>query len=114
MSKLVTCTAPWNLAWRALDEYVLEGFPTTIPFHKRVMNDPEFQAGRLHTRFLEEMNQRPGIRPDASEPLEDYASIVVALAAASPDLRNGRVPRVLVHASPWKAAGRRRQMDQRL
>ena len=38
---------------RALDEYVIEGIHTTIPFHRRVMADPAFVAGHVHTDFLE-------------------------------------------------------------
>jgi acetyl-CoA carboxylase biotin carboxylase subunit len=38
---------------RSLDEFVIEGIKTTIPLHKRIMNDPEFQKGRVSTSFLE-------------------------------------------------------------
>jgi acetyl-CoA carboxylase biotin carboxylase subunit len=99
---------------RALDEYVLEGFPTTISLHKRVMDDPEFQAGRLHTRFLMEMEKRPPKPLEDSEPLEDLASILVALTANAPAVRNGRQVNPQKPASIWKTAGRRRQLEERL
>lgn len=38
---------------RALDEFVIEGIKTTIPLHKRIFNDAEFQKGRVSTGFLE-------------------------------------------------------------
>ncbi|HXU33313.1 MAG TPA: acetyl-CoA carboxylase biotin carboxylase subunit [Thermoanaerobaculia bacterium] len=38
---------------RALDFFVVEGIHTSIPLHRRIMRDPEFQAGRLSTRFME-------------------------------------------------------------
>jgi acetyl-CoA carboxylase biotin carboxylase subunit len=38
---------------RALSEYVVEGVKTTIPFHLRLMKDPEFIAGNYTTKFLE-------------------------------------------------------------
>jgi len=38
---------------RALDEFVIEGIKTTIPLHKRILNDAEFQKGRVSTSFLE-------------------------------------------------------------
>jgi acetyl-CoA carboxylase biotin carboxylase subunit len=38
---------------RALQEYAIEGISTTIPFHLSVLDDPDFQAGRVTTRFLE-------------------------------------------------------------
>ena len=38
---------------RALDEFVIEGIKTTLPLHRRVFNDAEFQKGRVSTGFLE-------------------------------------------------------------
>ncbi|MSP69312.1 MAG: acetyl-CoA carboxylase biotin carboxylase subunit [Bacteroidetes bacterium] len=38
---------------RALSEFVVEGVKTTIPFHLRLMNDPNFIAGNYTTKFLE-------------------------------------------------------------
>jgi acetyl-CoA carboxylase biotin carboxylase subunit len=37
----------------ALDGFVVEGIKTTIPLHKRIINDPDFIAGRFDTHFLE-------------------------------------------------------------
>jgi acetyl-CoA carboxylase biotin carboxylase subunit len=41
---------------RALDEFIVEGVHTTIPFHKKLMQDPRFRAGDFHTGFLETFN----------------------------------------------------------
>ena len=38
---------------RALQEFVIEGIKTTIPFHIKLMDDPGFQSGKFTTRFLE-------------------------------------------------------------
>ncbi len=38
---------------RALDEFVIEGIKTTIPLHKRIFNDPDFQKGHVSTTFLD-------------------------------------------------------------
>lgn len=38
---------------RALDEYLVEGIKTTVPFHKFVINTPEFQSGNFDTHFIE-------------------------------------------------------------
>jgi acetyl-CoA carboxylase, biotin carboxylase subunit len=38
---------------RCLDTTIVEGIKTTIPLHRRIMDDPDFQAGRLSTRFME-------------------------------------------------------------
>jgi acetyl-CoA carboxylase biotin carboxylase subunit len=39
---------------RALDEYVIEGITTTIPFHQRLLNHEGFIRGDTYTRFLQE------------------------------------------------------------
>jgi acetyl-CoA carboxylase biotin carboxylase subunit len=41
---------------RALDEFIIEGIKTTIPFHKRVLNDPDFIKGQFNTGLVEKMN----------------------------------------------------------
>ncbi len=38
---------------RALDFFVIEGIKTTIPLHRRILDDPDFIAGRLSTHFME-------------------------------------------------------------
>ena len=38
---------------RALDEFVIEGIETTIPFHKAMMKNPDFVAGNFDTKYLE-------------------------------------------------------------
>jgi len=37
----------------ALESFVIEGVKTTIPFLARVMQHPGFQAGKVHTKFLD-------------------------------------------------------------
>ena len=41
---------------RALDEFVIEGVNTTIPFHKKVMNNTDFISGNFNTNFIEKFN----------------------------------------------------------
>jgi acetyl-CoA carboxylase biotin carboxylase subunit len=38
---------------RALDEFVIEGIKTTIPFHKQLMDNEDFKAGNYTTKFME-------------------------------------------------------------
>jgi acetyl-CoA carboxylase biotin carboxylase subunit len=38
---------------RALDEYIVEGIKTTIPFHKRIMANKDFIEGNIDTSFLD-------------------------------------------------------------
>lgn len=38
---------------RALDQFVVEGIKTSIPLHQRILEDPDFIAGKLDTHFLD-------------------------------------------------------------
>jgi acetyl-CoA carboxylase biotin carboxylase subunit len=38
---------------RAFHEFVIDGVKTTIPFHKKLMENPDFIAGNYTTKFLE-------------------------------------------------------------
>ncbi|WP_242130942.1 acetyl-CoA carboxylase biotin carboxylase subunit [Aestuariivivens marinum] len=39
---------------RALDEFVIEGIKTTIPFHRQLMDHPDYLAGHYTTKFMED------------------------------------------------------------
>lgn len=39
---------------RALDEFVIEGVKTTIPFHRQLMDNPDYVAGDYTTKFMED------------------------------------------------------------
>ncbi len=43
---------------RTLEEFVVEGVPTTIPFHLKILGTEEFQSGQVSTSFLEEWMAR--------------------------------------------------------
>jgi len=38
---------------RALDEYIIEGVKTTIPFHQKLMENKAFNSGNFTTKFME-------------------------------------------------------------
>ncbi|HPD33126.1 MAG TPA: acetyl-CoA carboxylase biotin carboxylase subunit [Bacteroidota bacterium] len=44
-----------KMKW-ALDEMVIEGIKTTIPFHKKMLENPDFLAGKIDTKYLERVN----------------------------------------------------------
>jgi acetyl-CoA carboxylase biotin carboxylase subunit len=39
---------------RALDEYIIEGVKTTIPFHRKLMKNEKFRAGDFTTKFMDD------------------------------------------------------------
>jgi acetyl-CoA carboxylase biotin carboxylase subunit len=108
---------------RALDEYVVGGIKTTLPFFREVMRDEEFVAGRLDTGFIPRFNERRAAAAskhesepspsDAESPKEagrrdeterrDMALIAAALAYTEP-ARDGSQPQPA--PSRWKLAGR--------
>ncbi|WP_027285237.1 acetyl-CoA carboxylase biotin carboxylase subunit [Rubritepida flocculans] len=45
---------------RALDEMVVDGIETTLPLHRRIMDDPEFQRGDYTIHWLERFVARGG------------------------------------------------------
>ena len=61
---------------RALDEYQVAGIKTTIPFFRKVMDDPEFVAGNLDTSFITGFFDRQAQRD--IDPVESDLSIIAA------------------------------------
>jgi len=48
-----------NKMKRALDEFIIEGVKTTIPFHRQLMDHPDFVAGNFTTKFMEDFEIKP-------------------------------------------------------
>ena len=44
-------------AYQALEEFIIEGVKTTIPFLRDVLGHPDFVAGKIDTHFLERMQK---------------------------------------------------------
>ncbi len=92
---------------RALDEYVLEGVHHNVAFHRWLVSHPEFAAGRLSTRFVDEH-----FRPAALDPGRETSEI--ALFAAALHEREERLRITLPPAngaesrSTWRWPERRR------
>ncbi|GGW90849.1 acetyl-CoA carboxylase biotin carboxylase subunit [Salegentibacter mishustinae] len=48
-----------NKMKRALDEFVIEGVKTTIPFHRQLMDHPDYVEGNYTTKFMEDFKMKP-------------------------------------------------------
>ncbi len=90
---------------RALDELVITGVETCVPFHRRVMDEPDFVAGQLSIEYVDD-------HPELLKPhLNDETLTAAAVAAAL--LEEGRrrshgVPRFgdgRATMSAWRATG---------
>ncbi|MBF02323.1 MAG: acetyl-CoA carboxylase biotin carboxylase subunit [Flavobacterium sp.] len=50
-----------NKMKRALDEFVIEGIKTTIPFHRQLMDEPDYVEGNYTTKFMETFTMKEKI-----------------------------------------------------
>jgi acetyl-CoA carboxylase biotin carboxylase subunit len=59
IAKLITFGSDRNEAImrmrRALEMFIVEGIHTTIPLHRRILADPDFQAGNFDTKYMERL-----------------------------------------------------------
>jgi acetyl-CoA carboxylase biotin carboxylase subunit len=98
---------------RALDEYTITGIRTNVSLFRRILTEPEFLRGEIHTKWLDELLARP--HPPAVPPrpgTEEAALIAAAMwhssqssATSSPSADSQAT------SSRWKMEGRRQQMD---
>lgn len=75
---------------RALDELVIAGVETCAPFHRRVMDEEEFQAGDLSIRYLDDHPEL--LEPDDAE--HELIAATVAAALLEDEHRKRRAPRI--------------------
>ncbi len=88
---------------RALAEYVVLGIRSNIPYFRAILADAEFLAGRLHTGFLDNFEQRRSAEiPDAA------MARIAALAALRFERDHARRPAAASApgAGRWASAGR--------
>lgn len=99
----------------ALDEYVIEGIETTIPFHKRILDDELFRKGNIYVGFVEERIGNLMMRKTHRG--EEIAALSVVLATYLIKKQEGLAVtarrRNAESMSAWKMVGRRRIMESR-
>ena len=83
LAKLVVWSATRELAIRrmarALDELVISGVITSQSFHRRVMAEPAFRAGRYDIRYMDDIGAR--LLEAAPDPVDlEHAAVAAALA----------------------------------
>ena len=109
ISKLVTWAEDRPLAIarmrRALDEYLVTGIKTTIPFFRWLLAQPEFVGGRFHTTYLDDVlkarNGRPFVEPTPR--VEEIAAIAAALQMT---MSPSGQPAEIGDARRWRAQAR--------
>jgi acetyl-CoA carboxylase, biotin carboxylase subunit len=99
---------------RALDEYTITGIRTNVSLFRRVLGEPDFLRGEIHTKWLDELLARP--RPPATPPragTEDAIAIAAALWRMEQSSNSASAPPESQAApSRWKSEGRREQLDR--
>ena len=97
---------------RALEEYRITGISTTLPLFRLLVDLPEFQQGRLHTRLLDELLSAGSVEAlEASgDPEVERVALVAAacLAAQSAEqLPAADLTAAELEGSAWRREGRR-------
>jgi acetyl-CoA carboxylase biotin carboxylase subunit len=97
---------------RALAEYRVEGIMTTIPFFTFIMNDPEFQAGRFDTGFIDRILPEIDFARRPTDERHVDAAIAAAAILAFEEAQNLQLPADT--ASGWRNAARTEAVQGRL
>ena len=84
LAKLTVRGRTWDEAVdrmiRCLDEFVIRGVKTTIPFHRKVMEDPVFRRGEFTTRYIDERMNELSYADDRHQ-VDRVLAIVAAIVA---------------------------------
>jgi len=114
LSKLIVWAPNRNLAIgrmeRALDEYFVGGIKTNLALFRRILRDPGFRRGDIHTGYLDQILVSEGSPPANRAEIggEKIAAIAAALFAATRNSSsNGTRAGVAQAPSAWKLAARR-------
>ncbi len=102
---------------RALEEYSITGIKTNVGLFRRILTEPDFLRGEIHTKWLDELLRRPCAAANAeANAKESRAAGAAAIAAAIWHATRGSAQSA---ASPgdstpsrWKLEGRREQLDR--
>ncbi|MGH9881644.1 MAG: acetyl-CoA carboxylase biotin carboxylase subunit, partial [Pyrinomonadaceae bacterium] len=96
---------------RALDEYLIVGIKTTLPFFRKIVDDKEFLEGRLDTSFISRFDERRQSSGAAlnEEEVQQRDLAVLAAAVHYTNLRRQAATSyaaVVEAENRWKMSGR--------
>ncbi|MBS3106133.1 acetyl-CoA carboxylase biotin carboxylase subunit [Candidatus Woesearchaeota archaeon] len=94
---------------RALEEFVIEGVETTIPFHKAVLNSKAFQKGRITTSFIEDNKILRKLRAPRRTLTQEQKAIVISTAVSHYLKKRGRFND---RNSAWASAARQEGLHE--
>jgi acetyl-CoA/propionyl-CoA carboxylase biotin carboxyl carrier protein len=91
---------------RALDEFVIEGVPTTIPFHRLAMRHPAFVAGEVSTVLVEQGMDLSSLQP--AGPPDGARTVKAPPRRMVIELEGKRFDVAIIPEEPVKVPERRR------
>lgn len=97
---------------RALDEYYAGGIKTNVSLFRRILRNPEFREGAIHTSWLDEFLKRPVSEPEAIDTSRDAAMIAAVTWTLKRSTPAARESVAAPRENPWKIAARRDQVDR--
>ena len=98
---------------RALDEYTITGIKTNAGLFRRVLSEPDFLRGEIHTKWLDLLlaRKKHTVSENASG-AADAAAIAAALWQYSQSQKNFSPQSAQDTPSRWKQEARRDQLDR--
>ncbi len=97
----------------ALEEYSITGIKTNVSLFRRVLADPEFVRGAIHTRWLDERLKTAARSDGHRSGAEDAALVAAALWHLSNNDASGGAKQITEEkTSRWKLEGRHEQLDR--
>ncbi|HEY7617984.1 MAG TPA: acetyl-CoA carboxylase biotin carboxylase subunit, partial [Terriglobales bacterium] len=94
---------------RALDEYFVGGVTTNLPLFRRILDDPEFQAGKVDTGFLDRLLNTSVPRQGDGQEIAAIAAGLFSVVDQEAVLRNANSSpngEKTTAGSNWKTAAR--------
>ena len=97
---------------RALEEYAITGIKTNAGLFRRILDEPDFLRGEIHTNWLDELlARRKGAEAQGEGSTVDAAVIAAAVWQAT--RADKRVPSASTNGeSRWKLEGRRERLER--
>ena len=98
---------------RALEEYAITGIKTNAGLFRRILQEPEFVRGEIHTKWLDELlSQRKHEAGEPDQREEDAVVIAAAIWQAKQAERRTVLAETGNGQSRWKIEGRREQVER--
>jgi acetyl-CoA carboxylase biotin carboxylase subunit len=95
----------------ALSEYFVAGIRTNLSFFRQILEDEQFQQGRLHTGFIHEFHQRRQPVDGDCEQARAREAVAALVAAIHAGKQQAGPSGAGAEVNAWRTQGRRRLME---